>query len=185
MEWRHPQRMCSPQEANTQGVPCPAKRKKDSTPGEIVPAAVLPAMRKLFQSHAGYFGRWSGRMLLEAGPGKGAGQAGWEGLSQQQSWSQLSSKPDPDTPSSSPPSLSSPPVPAPRFRVARVSSTDAAEGPRASSGHNLGTKTSALKNSNGKNRQAYVCVHRRTPVIRRAPMKATRFAVTGNLGHLL
>lgn len=51
-------------EANAWGLPSPAMRKKGSTPGEIVPAAILLAAHWLFQSHAGYFQRWNGWMLL-------------------------------------------------------------------------------------------------------------------------
>ena len=51
-------------EADVWGLSSPAMRKKGSTPGEIVPAAILPAVPKLFQSHAGYFQRWSRRVLL-------------------------------------------------------------------------------------------------------------------------
>lgn len=54
--------------------------------------------------------------------------------------------------------------PQPRISgAARVSSADAAEGPQASSGCNLGIKTSARKHSNGKNRQEATCVHMRIP----------------------
>lgn len=76
--------------------------------------------------------------------------------------------------------------PQPRISgAARVSSADAAEGPRASSGYNLRMKTSALKHSNGKNRQMDTCAHMRTPAIRRAPTLAAGFAIMGNLGYLL
>lgn len=51
-------------EANAWGLPSPAMRKNDSTPGDVVPAAILLAVRKLFQSHTDYFQRWSGWMLL-------------------------------------------------------------------------------------------------------------------------
>lgn len=102
-------------EANAWGLPSPAMRKKGSTPGEI---SLLPSYQLYTSSSrttlAIFRGR-TGRCCSEAGPRKVTRQAGWESLSQQRIWSQLSSEPDPAAPSSSSPSLSFRPAPVPRF----------------------------------------------------------------------
>lgn len=80
--------------------------------------SLLPSYRlytSSFKATLAIFRGGAGGCCSEAEPGKGAGQAGWESLSQQRIWSQLSSEPDPAAPSSSSLSLSFRPAPAPRF----------------------------------------------------------------------
>lgn len=123
---------------------------------------------------------------LKQGPGKAQGRQGRR--ASPSSGSGPSSAASQTLPLPPPPPLLPFPFDRPQPRVsgaARVSSADAAEGPRASSGYNLRMKTSALKRSNGENRQADTCARLRTPVIRIAPTLAVRFAIAGNLGYLL
>jgi len=113
---------------------------------------------------------------LKQGPGKAQGRQGGRaspssGSGPSSAVSQTLPLPPP------PPPLFLFPFDRPQPRVsgaARVSSADAAERPRASSGYNFRMKTSALKHSNGKNRQADTSACVRTPVTRITPMLAAR-----------
>lgn len=122
-------------------------------------------------------------VALKQSPGKAQGRRG--GRASPSSGSGPSSAASQTLPLPPPPSLLPFPFDRPQPRVsgaARVSSADAAEGPRASPGYKLGMKTSVLKHSNGKNRQADTCAHMRTPVIWRCSDVSSEVCDYGQFG---